>query len=79
MQWADRQPAIVIGLDDIRGVYAARTLASRGVPVIGIAKRPGSYGSRTNACREVLYADPTSTRLFDFHAEPFSCRAWIRS
>jgi D-aspartate ligase len=64
-QSADLPPAIVIGLDDIRGVYAARTLACRGVPVIGIAKRRGSYGSRTNVCREIVYADPTSTKLFE--------------
>jgi D-aspartate ligase len=58
-------PAIVIGLDDVRGVYAARTLARRGVPVIGISKRRGSYGSRTNVCPEILYADVTSMELFE--------------
>lgn len=58
-------PAVVIGLDDIRGLYAARILARRGVPVIGIAKQRGSYGSRTNVCREILYADVTGMELFD--------------
>ncbi|MDQ4077225.1 MAG: hypothetical protein M3220_13375 [Chloroflexota bacterium] len=38
---ADRQPcAIVIGLDSITGLQAARILADRQVPVIGIAKDP---------------------------------------
>jgi D-aspartate ligase len=58
-------PAIVIGLDDIRGLYAARTLAHRGVPVIGIAKQRWSYGSRTSVCREILYADVSSMELFE--------------
>jgi D-aspartate ligase len=55
----------VIGLDDVRGVYAARTLAGHGVPVVGIAKRRGSYGSRTNACREILYADVDGPELIE--------------
>lgn len=58
-------PAIVIGLDDVRGVYAARTLARRGVPVIGIATRRGSYGSRTNVCREILHTDVANMELFE--------------
>jgi D-aspartate ligase len=58
-------PAIVLGLDDVRGLYAARTLAGRGVPVIGIAKRRGSYGSRTNVCRELIHANVTSMELFE--------------
>ena len=58
-------PGIVIGLDDVRGVYAARTLARRGVEVIGIAKKRSSYGSKTNACTETIFADTAGQELVD--------------
>jgi D-aspartate ligase len=49
----------------VRGVYAARTLAHRGVPVIGVAKRRSSYGSRTNACEDVLFGDVAGPALVE--------------
>jgi D-aspartate ligase len=55
--------AIVVGLDDIRGVHAARTLAGYKIPVIGIARDPKSFGCKTNVCERILYAD---TRTDDF-------------
>ena len=51
---ARRPPAIVVGMDDFRGVYAARTLARHGVPVIGIATDGKSYGARSRACQRIL-------------------------
>jgi len=56
-------PAIVVGLDDTRGVHAARTLAQQGVSVSAITRDRKSYACRTNACREILVAD---TRSADF-------------
>ena len=61
----EQPPAIVIGVDDTRGVYVARTLAQRGVAVIGIAKNSSSYGTRTNACKEVVFGDLTGAGLVD--------------
>jgi len=55
--------AIVIGLDDIRGVHAARTLAWHGIRVIGIARDPKSYGCRTRACQRVLFADTRNEKF----------------
>ena len=55
---SDRQPptAVVVGMDDLRGVYAARTLARHGVPVIGICQDPKSYGVRSRACQRIITA-----------------------
>ncbi|MEP6665792.1 MAG: hypothetical protein ABJA81_05030 [Nocardioidaceae bacterium] len=47
-------PAIVVGLDNITGLQTARILADRGVPVIGVAADRTHFGSRTNACDEVI-------------------------
>lgn len=52
-----RPSAIVVGLDDIRGVHAARTLARHGIRVIAIARDVKSYGCRTNVCQRILFAD----------------------
>ncbi len=55
--------AIVIGLDSINGLRAARTLAYRDIPVIGIAKRPEHYCCRTNVCTEIIYAETENEAL----------------
>ena len=52
-------PAVVIGLDTIVGLQAARVLDGRGVPVIGIAADPTHYCTRTRSVRRVL-AGPTA-------------------
>lgn len=46
--------AVVVGLDHLNGVQAARILARAGVPVVGVARDPAHYGCRTNACEEVV-------------------------
>jgi D-aspartate ligase len=54
----NQQPyAIVIGLDGMNGLQAARVLARRQVPVIAIAKDPKHHTSRTRVCEEILFAD----------------------
>ncbi|MCI0395212.1 MAG: carboxylate--amine ligase [Chloroflexi bacterium] len=50
-------PAIVIGLDSLPGIQAARILAGRGIPVLAIARRPDHYCCRTNVCQQILLAD----------------------
>lgn len=60
----DRKPAqpyaIVVGLDCITGLQAARILAQRGVPVIGIARDKAHYCSRTRVCDRIIAADTGS-------------------
>jgi predicted ATP-grasp superfamily ATP-dependent carboligase len=53
-----QQPyAIVIGLDGMNGLQAARVLARRQVPVIAIAKDPKRHPSRTRVCETILFAN----------------------
>jgi D-aspartate ligase len=55
---ANRPPyAIVIGLDSLPGIQAARILAHHAVPVIAIARRPKHYCCRTRVCKKILFAD----------------------
>lgn len=53
-----QQPyAIVIGLDGMNGLQAARVLARRQVPIIAIAKDPNRHPSRTRVCEKILFAN----------------------
>jgi len=54
---SSQPPAIVVGLDSITGLQTARILASRGVPVIGVARDPDDPFCRTRVCREIVYAN----------------------
>lgn len=60
---AGMPPAIVIGLDCITGLQAARILAGRGVPVIGIAADLDHFACRTNSCHRIYGADTAGTGL----------------
>lgn len=48
--------AIVLGLDTMQGLQAARILAARGVRVIAIASDGGHHACRTNVCERVVVA-----------------------
>lgn len=56
-------PAIIIGLDSLPGIQAARILAGYGAPVIAIAARPDHYCCKTNVCQQIHFAD-TQTPAF---------------
>jgi len=58
-------PAVVIGLDSMQGLQAARILHSRGVPVIALARDPSNHACRTNVCSEIRFVDTRSTDLID--------------
>jgi len=57
--------AVIVGADDTRGVYAARTLHNHNIPVIGIAKNLHSYGCRTRAYEAIYQANTDSEELID--------------
>ncbi|MCB0081239.1 MAG: hypothetical protein KDE47_09925, partial [Caldilineaceae bacterium] len=57
----NRPPAIIIGLDSLPGIQAARILAAHAVPVIAIAARPAHYCCKTNVCQQILFADTQSS------------------
>ena len=49
-------PAVVLGLDTMQGLQAARILSARGVRVIGIASDESHHACRTNVCERVVIA-----------------------
>lgn len=57
--------AVIVGLDCLQGLQSARLLAERGVPVIGVAKDPDHFATRSNACQRVLITDTGGERLVD--------------
>jgi predicted ATP-grasp superfamily ATP-dependent carboligase len=60
------QPYVVLaGLDDARGVYAARALARHNVPVIGITRDKKCSAYRTNVCHQLLTVQTTSEELIE--------------
>lgn len=59
-----QQPyAIIIGLDSMQGIQAARILAHRKVPVIALAEDPKHPSCRTRVCEEILFANTGSEEL----------------
>jgi D-aspartate ligase len=66
--------AVVIGLDSITGLHAARSLARQGVRVIGIVSDRRHPCARTNAPEMVLLAPREGTGLVDVLQ---GIRAWI--
>lgn len=53
-----KQPyAIIIGLQSLAGLQAARILAARDVPVIGVTSDPTAFCARTNVCERIMVAD----------------------
>ena len=58
-------PAIIVGLDSVTGLQAARILARRGVRVVGVADDPRSFACRTRACERVVPFDAGSEALIE--------------
>jgi D-aspartate ligase len=52
--------AVVFALNSINGLQTARTLARRGIPVIGITSNPKHCCCRTKVCEEIIVADTES-------------------
>ena len=55
--------AIVISLDSMPGLQAARILAGKKVPVIALAKDPKHHSCRTKVCKEIITTDTESGQL----------------
>ncbi len=56
LQDSQKPCAIIIGLDSLQGIQAARILAQRGVPVIAIAGDPKHANCRTKVCQKIFFA-----------------------
>jgi predicted ATP-grasp superfamily ATP-dependent carboligase len=61
-----RPAAVIVGLDSMQGLQAARILHDRGVPVIAFAKDPKNDACRTNVCEQIRF---TNTRTEDLIVE----------
>jgi predicted ATP-grasp superfamily ATP-dependent carboligase len=59
----DQPCAIIIGLDSLQGLQAARILAERRVPVIAIAKDPKYHSCRTRVCKEIIFTNTENEQL----------------
>jgi D-aspartate ligase len=52
----EKPRAVIIGLESIQALQAARVLASRGVPVIAVANDEEHFCCRTKCCERILFA-----------------------
>ena len=62
-QDCERPTAVIVGLDSLQGLQAARALAKRDVPVIAIARDPKYHSCRTRVCQEIVFTNTESDEL----------------
>jgi predicted ATP-grasp superfamily ATP-dependent carboligase len=58
-----RPHAVLVGLDTLQGLQAARVLAGHDIPLVGVATDRGHFACRTRVCRDIVYADTTGDGL----------------
>jgi predicted ATP-grasp superfamily ATP-dependent carboligase len=56
---------VLIGLDSMQGLQAARILHGRGVPVIALAKDPRNDACRTNVCDDIVFVNTRNDDLIE--------------
>jgi D-aspartate ligase len=49
----------------MQGLQAARILARRGVEVVGVARGPNHYATKTNVCERILFANTASIAVIE--------------
>ncbi len=62
---AQKPHAILIGLDSMTGLQAARILAQNQVPVIAIANSLDHYNCRTRVCERIIQTDTAGDKLLE--------------
>lgn len=60
---------VIIGLDSIQGLQAARIFADRKIPILGLAGDLGLYFSSTRVCEQILQVDTGSDQLLELLVE----------
>lgn len=66
----DNHPyAVLVGADDVRGLYAARSLSRHDVPLIGILKERWSPAGWSRLFGRILTADTDTTEVIDLLVE----------
>jgi D-aspartate ligase len=71
-------PVVLVGMDSATALQAARIMAARGVPVIGVARDPRHPCCRTRACSRIITADTAGDGLIEALtrlAPSLGCRA----
>lgn len=56
---------VIVGLDTVQGLQAARIFSENDIPVIGVGKDRRHFSFRTNSCRHKITADTHSPSLID--------------
>ena len=65
-QQKDKPYAVVVDLQSMAGLQAARILAQRDIPVIGVGTdTPDDAFCRTRVCERVLYTNTTNEDLIE--------------
>ena len=59
----ERPTAVIVGLDSLQGLQAARVLAERKVSVIAIARDPKYHSCGTRVCQEIVFTNTESDEL----------------
>lgn len=66
--WLDKAAkprAVVACVDTLNGIQTTRILAERGVPVVGLARRPREPYGRTRLCEKIVFTDPEGPELIE--------------
>jgi D-aspartate ligase len=58
-------PAVIVGLDSMQGLQAARILHDRGIEVIALAKDAKNWACLTNVCKEIRITDTRHEALIE--------------
>jgi predicted ATP-grasp superfamily ATP-dependent carboligase len=79
MASTDKSPfVIIIGLNSLQGLQAARIFAARGIPVLAMTDDPDHFCCRTKVCREIIvtetrgagFIEELERRAVDFREPP---------
>ncbi|MFC2160413.1 carboxylate--amine ligase [Acidobacteriota bacterium] len=57
--------AVIVSIDSMPGLQAARILAAKNIPVIAIAKDASHHSCRTIVCKEIIITDTESYQLIE--------------
>lgn len=58
-------PVVVVGIDSVTGLQAARIFARNGIDVVGMGADPGHPCARTRACRDVVRVGRSEEELLE--------------
>lgn len=60
------QTVVLLGVDSLPGIQAARILQARGIDIVGIFRRKGHFYTKTNTCIKKYYFDVQDEDVVDY-------------